>query len=56
MGNSGLGIVADHIPQIYGLYFGRMLASVIGEYDLSRKAFVGQCSFIEPSEDIWTIR
>lgn len=56
MGNSGLGIVADHIPQIYGLYSGRMLASVIGEYDLSRQAFVGQCSFIELSEEIWTIR
>lgn len=56
IGNSGLGIIADHIPQIYGMYFGKMLASVIGEYDLARKRFIGQCSFIELTDAVWTIR
>lgn len=56
IGNSGFGIIADHIPQVYGMYFGKMLASVIGEFNIPRKTFVGQCSFVELSEDIWTIR
>lgn len=56
IGNSGLGIIADHIPQVYGMYFGKMLSSVVGDYDLSRKTFTGQCSFIELTEEIWTIR
>lgn len=49
---SPLGIVADHIPQIYGAYPlpsmpGRVCVAVSGDYNFATRAFAGMVEFAD---------
>ena len=57
IGQSRLGIQADHIPQVYGLYPtpqfpDRVCVAVHGEYDLTRRVFYGQMDFMRLAQ-LW---
>lgn len=57
IGNDALGVIADHIPQVFGVYPtqsvpDRVCVSVNGEYDIPEKTFRGQMLFSRLGE-LW---
>lgn len=57
IGNNQLGIIADHIPQVYGLYPApgapdRVCISVNGNFNIDTHTFKGQMSFARLG-DVW---
>lgn len=57
LSHNQFGVMADHIPQIYGLYptasaQDRVCISVNGVFDIEQRTFVGQMAFSKLG-DVW---
>ena len=51
--NTGpLGMVINHIPQLFALYKDEVLVNFVGEFNMKTNLFRGQCDFL-PLGEVW---